>query len=179
MEVCVCTYLLGFFFCIFLNFIIFVPICIQLDVRSSQNGASRSPSEGKLNQAMTIVPVPSSGPVTGPTTNLNIGMDYWANTASSAPAIHGKVTPTTVPGAVVPAEQWIQVCLLFTLRCMHCVSSTFSFYIALFLFAFLCIPYYLSTGLIVCNRGDYKIYLFRIISVDEIEIKVLHEYIFY
>lgn len=78
------------------------------DVRSSQNGASRSPSEGKLNQAMTIVPVPSSGPVTGPTTNLNIGMDYWANTASSAPAIHGKVTPTTVPGAVVPAEQWIQ-----------------------------------------------------------------------
>lgn len=77
------------------------------DVRSSQNGASRSPSEGKLNQAMTIVPMASSGPVTGPTTNLNIGMDYWANTASSAPAI-GKVTPTTVPGAVVPAEQWIQ-----------------------------------------------------------------------
>jgi len=147
----------------FSELIIFVPICIQLDVRSSQNGASRSPSEGKLNQAMAIVPMPSSGPVAGPTTNLNIGMDYWANTASSAPAIHGKVTPTTVPGAVVPAEQWIQVCLLFTLLCMHCVSSTFSFYIALFLFAFLCTPYYLSTGLIVCNRGDYKIYLFRII----------------
>ncbi|NP_001131383.1 bZIP transcription factor 1-D isoform X1 [Zea mays] len=78
------------------------------DVRSSQNGASRSPSEGKFNQAMAIMPMPSSGPVTGPTTNLNIGMDYWANTASSAPVIHGKVTPTTVPGAVVPAEQWIQ-----------------------------------------------------------------------
>jgi len=112
----------------FSELIIFVPICIQLDVRSSQNGASRSPSEGKLNQAMTIAPMPSSGPVTGPTTNLNIGMDYWANTASSAPAIHGKVTPTTVPGAVVPAEQWIQVCLLFTLLCVHCVSYLFLLY---------------------------------------------------
>ncbi|KAF8725432.1 hypothetical protein HU200_019954 [Digitaria exilis] len=78
------------------------------DVRSSQNGASRSPSEGKLNQTMAIMPMPSSGPVPGPTTNLNIGMDYWANTASSTPAIHGKVTPTTVTGAVVPGEQWIQ-----------------------------------------------------------------------
>ncbi|CAL5097749.1 unnamed protein product [Urochloa decumbens] len=78
------------------------------DVRSSQNGASRSPSEGKLNQTMAIMPMPSSGPVPGPTTNLNIGMDYWANTASSTPAIHGKVAPTTVTGAVVPAEQWIQ-----------------------------------------------------------------------
>lgn len=119
MEVCVWTHLLCFFFCIFLKFIIFVPICIQLDVRSSQNGASRSPSEGKLNQAMTIVPMASSGPVTGPTTNLNIGMDYWANTASSAPAI-GKVTPTTVPGAVVPAEQWIQV-FFFTLLYALCL----------------------------------------------------------
>ncbi|GJM87670.1 hypothetical protein PR202_ga03648 [Eleusine coracana subsp. coracana] len=79
------------------------------DVRSSQNGVSRSPSEGKLNQTMAIMPMPSSGPASGPTTNLNIGMDYWgANTASSTPAIHGKGTPTTVPGAVVPAEQWIQ-----------------------------------------------------------------------
>jgi plant G-box-binding factor len=84
----------------------------QSDVRSSQNGVSRSPSEGKLNQTMAIMPMPSSGPVSGPTTNLNIGMDYWgANTASSTPAVHGKATPTTVPGAVVPGEQWIQVCL--------------------------------------------------------------------
>jgi len=70
---------------------------------------------------MAIMPMPSSGPVPGPTTNLNIGMDYWANTASSAPAIHGKVTPTTVTGAVVPAEQWIQVCLLH----MHCILHLF------------------------------------------------------
>ncbi|XP_062203912.1 bZIP transcription factor 1-B-like [Phragmites australis] len=76
------------------------------DIQSSQNGVSRSPSEGKLNQTMAIMPMPSSGPVPGPTTNLNIGMDYWANMASSTP-IHGKATPT-VPGTVVPGEQWIQ-----------------------------------------------------------------------
>jgi hypothetical protein len=102
----------------------FGPFCIQLDVRSSRNGVSRLQSEGKLNQAMAILPIPSSGPATDPTTNLNIGMDYWANTASSAPAIHGKATSTTVPGAVVPAEQWTQVCLF--LFCFVCtVSSTF------------------------------------------------------
>ncbi|KAL6905867.1 hypothetical protein ACP4OV_003468 [Aristida adscensionis] len=78
------------------------------DNRSSQNGVSRSPSEGKVNQSMAIMPMPSGAQVPGPTTNLNIGMDYWANTASSTPAIHGKATATTVPGAVVPAEQWIQ-----------------------------------------------------------------------
>jgi hypothetical protein len=155
----------------------FGPFCIQLDVRSSRNGVSRLQSEGKLNQAMAILPIPSSGPATDPTTNLNIGMDYWANTASSAPAIHGKATSTTVPGAVVPAEQWTQVCLLFILLCMHCVLHLF---LALFLFAFLCTPYHLSTGLIFCNRGiDYKIYLCRINLVHEIEIKLLHKYIFY
>lgn len=132
-----------------------VPICIQLDVRSSQNGASRSPSEGKLNQTMAIMPMPSSGPV-GPTTNLNIGMDLWTNTASSTPAIHGKVTPTAVTGAVVPAEQWIQVCvLLFTLHLLllfsnwdephfHflygniqlCYGRTFSFYCVISVYIF-------------------------------------------
>lgn len=108
--------------------LILVPIYIQLDVRSSQNGASHSPSEGKLNQTMAIMPMPSSGPVPSPTTNLNIGMDYWANTASSTPAIHGKVTPTTVTGAVVPGEQWIQVCVLpFTPLFMHYILSFPSF----------------------------------------------------
>ena len=86
------------------------------DIQSSQNGVSRSPSEGKLDQTIAIMPMPSSGPVLGPTTNLNIGMDYWANTTSSTPGVHGKATPTTIPGAVVPAEQWIQVCSYFNLR---------------------------------------------------------------
>uniref|UniRef100_A0A0E0MKX6 BZIP domain-containing protein n=1 Tax=Oryza punctata TaxID=4537 RepID=A0A0E0MKX6_ORYPU len=78
------------------------------EVRSSQNGVSRSPSQAKLNQTMAIMPMPSSGPVPAPTTNLNIGMDYWANTASSIPAIHGKATPTAAPGSMVPGEQWVQ-----------------------------------------------------------------------
>ncbi|XP_015619717.1 bZIP transcription factor 1-D isoform X1 [Oryza sativa Japonica Group] len=78
------------------------------EVRSSQNGVSRSPSQAKLNQTMAIMPMTSSGPVPAPTTNLNIGMDYWANTASSTPAIHGKATPTAAPGSMVPGEQWVQ-----------------------------------------------------------------------
>lgn len=109
--------------------LILVPIYIQLDVRSSQNGASHSPSEGKLNQTMAIMPMPSSGPVPSPTTNLNIGMDYWANTASSTPAIHGKVTPTTVTGAVVPGEQWIQVCVLPLEYTLYSLLSFFYFQI--------------------------------------------------
>ncbi|KAM0860663.1 hypothetical protein ACQ4PT_046400 [Festuca glaucescens] len=78
------------------------------EIRSSQNGVSRSPSQAQLQQTITIMPMPSSGIVPGPTTNLNIGMDYWANTASSSPAMHGKATPTSVPGAVVPPEPWMQ-----------------------------------------------------------------------
>ncbi|KAM0929957.1 hypothetical protein ACQ4PT_001265 [Festuca glaucescens] len=78
------------------------------EIRSSQNGVSRSPSQAQLKQTMTIVPMPSSGLVPGPTTNLNIGMEYWANTASASPAMHGKATPTAAPGAVVPPEPWMQ-----------------------------------------------------------------------
>ncbi|KQJ91773.1 transcription factor HBP-1a [Brachypodium distachyon] len=78
------------------------------EIRSSQNGVSRSPSQAKLKQTMAIMPMPSSGSMPGPTTNLNIGMDYWANTASSPPAAHGKATPTAVPGTAVPTEPWMQ-----------------------------------------------------------------------
>ncbi|KAG8051081.1 hypothetical protein GUJ93_ZPchr0009g1674 [Zizania palustris] len=73
------------------------------EVRSSQNGASRTPSQAKLNQTMAIMPMPSSSPVPAPTTNLNIGMDYWAKTANSTPSMHGKATPNAAPG-----EQWMQ-----------------------------------------------------------------------
>ncbi|XP_047047296.1 bZIP transcription factor 1-A [Lolium rigidum] len=78
------------------------------EIRSFQNGVSRSPSQAQLKQTLAIMPMPSSGLVPGPTTNLNIGMEYWANTASSSPAMHGKVTPTAAPGAVVPPEPWMQ-----------------------------------------------------------------------
>nr|AAO06116.1 bZIP transcription factor ZIP1 [Hordeum vulgare subsp. vulgare] len=78
------------------------------DVRSSQNGVSPSPSQAQLKQTSAIMQMPSSGPVPGPTTNLKIGMDYWANTASSSPALHGKVTPTAIPGDLAPTEPWMQ-----------------------------------------------------------------------
>jgi len=78
------------------------------EIRSSRNGLSRSPSQVQLKQTVPIMPMPSSGLVPGPTTSLNIGMDYWANTASSSPARHGKATPTTVPGAGIPPEPWMQ-----------------------------------------------------------------------
>lgn len=42
--------------------------------------------------------------VPGPTTNLNIGMDYWGTTASSSiPAIRGKVPSASVAGGMVTA----------------------------------------------------------------------------
>lgn len=78
------------------------------DVRSFQNGVSPSPSQAQSKQTLAIMQMPSSGPMPGPTTNLNIGMDYWPNTASSSPALHGKVTPAAVPGAVAPTEPWMQ-----------------------------------------------------------------------
>lgn len=89
---------------------------MKIQVRSSQNGVSHSPTQAHVKQTMTIMPMPSSGLVPGPTTNLNIGMDYWANTASSSPAMHGNAAPTAVPGAVVPPEPWIQVSS-WTLSC--------------------------------------------------------------
>ncbi|XP_020084568.1 bZIP transcription factor 16-like isoform X1 [Ananas comosus] len=76
----------------------------------SHNGISRTASQSKLNPAIPVIPMPASGAiggVVGPTTNLNIGMDYWSTPSSSAiPAIHGKVPSTAIPGALLPAEQW-------------------------------------------------------------------------
>jgi len=73
---------------------------------------------------MPIMPMPAAGApagVGGPTTALNIGMDYWgAPTPLSIPPAHGKVPATTVAGAVLPgglagsrenmpSELWLQV----------------------------------------------------------------------
>lgn len=60
------------------------------------------------------------GVVAGPTTNLNIGMDYWVTPTSPAFPPAGKVptapaTGTTVSGTLVgasekvPSEIWLQV----------------------------------------------------------------------
>lgn len=58
-----------------------------------QNGALNTPHT-VVNQTMSVVPMSVAGPLTtvpGPTTNLNIGMDYWGTpTSSTIPAMHGK-----------------------------------------------------------------------------------------
>ncbi|KAK7250666.1 hypothetical protein RIF29_33236 [Crotalaria pallida] len=65
----------------------------------SQNGSSvHAHKNGVVNQSLSIVPISVTGAhaaVPGPTTNLNIGMDYWgAPTSSAMPALHGKVPST-------------------------------------------------------------------------------------
>ncbi|KAM3397245.1 bZIP transcription factor 16 [Capsicum galapagoense] len=85
---------------------------------SSQNGGISAP-HSLVNQTMAIMPMSAvgAGGVPGPTTNLNIGMDYWNAAASpSIPAIHGKVPPASVAGGMVTAgsrdivqsQMWIQ-----------------------------------------------------------------------
>ncbi|CAL9101284.1 unnamed protein product [Musa acuminata var. zebrina] len=75
------------------------------------------------HQMMPIMPMLAAGvpaAVAGPTTNLNIGMDYWvAPTPSVIPPVRGKVPATTnagatIPGTLVgssekvPSEIWLQ-----------------------------------------------------------------------
>ncbi|KAL9269907.1 bZIP transcription factor 16-like protein [Drosera capensis] len=68
-------------------------------VQGSQNGLPNA-SHSLGNPAMSLVPMttaPAHGAVAGPTTNLNIGMDYWGTPAPSAiPAIRGKVSSAAV-----------------------------------------------------------------------------------
>lgn len=65
---------------------------------------------------MALVPIAAAGPagVPGPTTSLNIGMDYWGTPA--IPAIRGKVPSTPVAGGMPPgsrdsvqSQMWLQV----------------------------------------------------------------------
>lgn len=107
----------------------------------SQNGSSaHAPQNGVLNtphtvvnQTMSVVPMSVAGPlaaVPGPTTNLNIGMDFWGTTASSTiPAMHGKVPSTAVAGGMVNAgprdgvhsQPWLQV--NFVIRLCYFAAS--------------------------------------------------------
>ncbi|XP_072988471.1 bZIP transcription factor 1-B-like isoform X1 [Typha latifolia] len=74
----------------------------------TQNGVIK-PSQGMLNQTMPMMPMQATGTLAGPTTNLNIGMDYWtAPSSSPVPPIHGKMPAAAVSGAVVPTDHWIQ-----------------------------------------------------------------------
>ncbi|KAJ4842576.1 bZIP transcription factor 16 [Turnera subulata] len=76
----------------------------SLEADASQNGGSvHGPQNGghspgtMMNQTMTVMPISAT-----PTTNLNIGMDYWgAPAATAVPAIRGKVPSTPVAGGIV------------------------------------------------------------------------------
>ncbi|KAG6481189.1 hypothetical protein ZIOFF_057784 [Zingiber officinale] len=71
----------------------------------SQNGVTQIPSQAMLSHQMAIVSLPAPGAVAGPTTNLNIGMDYWGAPSSSPVPVHGK--GAAAPGA--PSDHWLQV----------------------------------------------------------------------
>ncbi|KAG6780819.1 hypothetical protein POTOM_013698 [Populus tomentosa] len=94
---------------------------------TSQNGGSAHAAQNGgqgastiMNQAISVLPISAAsapGVIPGPTTNLNIGMDYWgAPAASSVPAIRGKVPSTPVAGGLVTAgsrdgvqsQHWLQ-----------------------------------------------------------------------
>ncbi|KHN04840.1 bZIP transcription factor 16-like isoform X2 [Glycine soja] len=70
---------------------------------TAQNGGLNTPHT-VVNQTMSIIPISAGGApgaVPGPTTNLNIGMDYWGTPASSnIPALGRKVPSTAVAGGM-------------------------------------------------------------------------------
>ncbi|WOK99996.1 bZIP transcription factor 16 isoform X1 [Canna indica] len=78
----------------------------------SQNGVTRTPSQAMLSHPMAMVPMPAGpGAVAGPTTNLNIGMDYWGAPSSSPIPMPGKIPATAVGGAAgagAPSDLWLQ-----------------------------------------------------------------------
>nr|AAK39131.1 bZIP transcription factor 3 [Phaseolus vulgaris] len=80
---------------------------------TSQNGGISTPAT-VVNQNVPIIPISAGGApgaVPGPTTNLNIGMDYWGTPApSNIPALGRKVPSTAVAGSrdSVQSQLWLQ-----------------------------------------------------------------------
>ncbi|KAE8716259.1 putative DNAJ heat shock N-terminal domain-containing protein [Hibiscus syriacus] len=69
---------------------------------ASQNGGPDS-GHSIVNTAVAIAPISTTGAATavpGPTTNLNIGMDYWG-TPANVPGMHTKVSSTPAAGGIV------------------------------------------------------------------------------
>lgn len=98
-------------------FFLFPFNCVIIG-EASQNGSSGQngvPNTAPmlLNQTMAVVPMPA-GAAVGPTTNLNIGMDYWGAPTS---AMRGKVPTPPVAAGIVTAgsrdssqsQLWLQV----------------------------------------------------------------------
>ncbi|CAI9095299.1 OLC1v1031218C1 [Oldenlandia corymbosa var. corymbosa] len=89
----------------------------QDSAETSQNGSATHGSQNGGSNAshpmsMAIVPLSAPGApavVAGPTTNLNIGMDYWNAAASPAvPAMRGKVPAAPVAGGVPAGRDGVQ-----------------------------------------------------------------------
>ncbi|XP_028095979.1 bZIP transcription factor 16-like isoform X2 [Camellia sinensis] len=94
----------------------------QDSLEASQNGGAMHGSQNggpNAHQTMAVMPMSAAGApgaIPGPTTNLNIGMDYWgAATSSTHPALRGKTPPAPVAGGMVTAgsrdiqsQLWIQ-----------------------------------------------------------------------
>ncbi|RZR86557.1 hypothetical protein BHM03_00013780 [Ensete ventricosum] len=62
---------------------------------------------------LSMVPMSATAPgaIVGPTTNLNIGIDYWGAPSSTPVPVHGKIPATAVGGAAVPgapSDLWLQ-----------------------------------------------------------------------
>ncbi|KAI9111715.1 hypothetical protein K1719_017405 [Acacia pycnantha] len=72
-------------------------------VYAPQNGGVNSHHREVVNQPMPISVAGAPGAVPGPTTNLNIGMDYWGAPTSTIPGLHGKVPSTAVAEGIVTA----------------------------------------------------------------------------
>lgn len=99
-------------------------------VHGPQDGGSRAPL-AVVDPSLPLVPISAAPPrgVPVPTTNLNIGMDYWAAPASSAvPALHGKVLSTPVTGGIVTAgsrdnqsQLWLLGCQCLPFSCLFLV----------------------------------------------------------
>ncbi|THU48781.1 hypothetical protein C4D60_Mb06t02630 [Musa balbisiana] len=77
---------------------------------TSQNGTSgiaTASTQTTSHQTVPVMPILAaglSGVVAGPTTNLNIGLDYWVGpTPSVNPPAYGKVPATVASGATVPS----------------------------------------------------------------------------
>lgn len=85
-----------------------------VDAHKNQNGGPTHPSsQGLLSHPMPIMPMPATGipaGLAGPTTALNIGMEYWGAPNSTAASVRGKVPANSVAATRenAPSELWPQ-----------------------------------------------------------------------
>lgn len=105
MVVCECKNMYFLVYAPHFSFCTITEVSQRGTAGGSQNGVTQIPSQAMLSHQMAIVSLPAPGAVAGPTTNLNIGMDYWGAPSSSPVPVHGK--GAAAPGA--PSDHWLQV----------------------------------------------------------------------